>query len=67
MEITRKDPMTGKWNTMDIDVTQQQLDAWRSGKLIQDAMPHLSPDERDFIMAGYAAESWGKIFSEEEQ
>ncbi|MBW3019950.1 hypothetical protein KY334_01530 [Candidatus Woesearchaeota archaeon] len=47
---------------MDIDITEEQLVAWRMGELIQNVMPHLSPDEREVLMTGYNAEDWEKLF-----
>ena len=61
LKITRKDPLTGKTNTMKIRVTEDQLDAWKHGMLIQDAMPQLSPDEREFIMSGITKNSWSEM------
>ena len=58
MKITRKDPWSGKTNTMDINVTQAMLDDWKEGTLIQYAMPDLTPDEREFIKTGMTNESW---------
>lgn len=63
MLITRNSPFTGTTITINIDVTQAQLDAWKSGTLIQDAMPNLSADEREFIMTGITAEEWEELFS----
>ena len=58
MLITRKSIISGNVNTMDINVTQEQLSAWESGTLIQNAMPHLSADEREFIMTGITPQEW---------
>lgn len=58
MQITRKSPFTGKVNTLEIDVTPDQIAAWQGGALIQNAMPHLSPDEREFIMTGITPDEW---------
>ena len=63
MLITRTSPFTGTTISMNIDVTQAQLDAWESGTLIQDAMPNLSADEREFIKTGITAEEWEELFS----
>jgi hypothetical protein len=49
---------------MTIPVTQAQLDDWDSGTLIQDAMPHLSADEREFIMTGITEDEWERLFPE---
>jgi len=63
MLITRTSPFSGITNSMEIAVTQAQLDAWQSGTLIQDAMPNLSADEREFIKTGITAEEWEELFS----
>jgi len=63
MLITRNSPFTGTTISMNIDITQAQLDAWQAGALIQDAMPNISADEREFIMTGITAEEWDELFS----
>lgn len=51
--IQRRSPVTGQLNTMFLGVTTEQLHAWRmDGQLIQDAMPNLSPDQREFLISG---------------
>lgn len=62
MLITRKSAFTNNVHTMDINVTQEQLSAWESGTLIQNAMPHLSADEREFIMTGITPQEWEDAF-----
>ena len=62
MLITRKSAFTNNVHTMDINVTQEQLSAWESGTLIQNAMPHLSADEREFIMSGITPQEWEDAF-----
>ena len=49
MKITRIDPFTQKENTMELDITQAQLDRWQNGELIQNVFPYLTADEREFI------------------
>lgn len=66
MIIKRVSRFTGKHHEMDIDVTSEQLLAWQNGTFIQDAMPHLSPSEREFIMTGTTQEEWNAIFGEGE-
>jgi len=58
MIITKTSMMTGKINTMEIEVTQKQIEQWKNGMLIQDAMPNLTPDEREFIMSGVTSSEW---------
>ena len=62
MTIAKTDPVTGKKNTLDIPVTETQIQSWRLGALIQDAMPELSADQREFIMSGIMPDSWERIF-----
>ncbi len=54
-----------KDHTREIDVSQSQLDAWKSGVLIQNAMPNLSADDREFLMTGITPEEWDEHFSDE--
>jgi len=52
MKITRHSIVSGKDNTMELNVTQEMLDEWQTGAKIQDVMPHLSADEREFLISG---------------
>ena len=65
MIIERKSPFSGKVNQMDIDVTEEQLMAWRNGMLVQDAMPHLPVHEREFIISGITPEDWKNAFGDD--
>lgn len=67
MEITKLDPYSGKMNTLDLDITQEQIDKWRGGELIQNAMPHLNPDQREFLMTGIMPDSWDAIFEDADE
>lgn len=67
MQITRTSIISGVTRTMDIPVTLEQLYQWEVvGKNIQDVMPDLTADQREFIMNGVTAEEWDEIFGEEE-
>lgn len=52
MIINVKNLLSGRINTMDLPVTDEQIRRWRSGELIQKAMPHLTSDEREFLLSG---------------
>ena len=65
MLITRKSLISGNINTMSLPITEEQYTAWEQGTLVQDAMPHLSPDEREFVMTGITPEEWADNFGEE--
>ena len=62
MMITRTSPFTGMIHTKDILVTEEQLARWRGGERIQNVMPFLSADDREFIMTGITADEWNNTF-----
>ena len=63
--ITKHSPFTGKIHSMDIPVTQEQINKWQNGELIQKAMPNLTPDQREFIMTGITPTEWDSVFPPE--
>jgi hypothetical protein len=63
-KITRQSMLTGVLHTMELPVTMHQYTLWEEGMLIQDAMPNLSADEREFIMTGITPEEWDAEFNE---
>lgn len=65
MIIKRKSPLTGKINILDINVTLSQMNKWDNGELIQNVMPDLTDDEREFIMTGMTAEDWDYLFGKD--
>ena len=62
MQITQTSRFTGNTTTREIPVTQAELDDWASGTLIQNAMPALSADDREFLMTGATPEEWDEMF-----
>ncbi len=68
MKITRKSMYSGMIYIREINVTQEQLDEWtNTHALIQDVMPHLSADDREFLMTGITPDEWKSMFTEEEK
>lgn len=71
MLIERRSPLTGKVNTMDLPVTQAQLDEMAlpgpQRRYVQDIFPDLTNDEREFIKTGYTPEDWAAMFPEEDE
>lgn len=61
MEITRKSMYSGIIRTMDLPITQEQIDNWQSGTLIQNAFPQLNADQREFLMTGISAAEWNAM------
>ena len=64
MMVTRKSMMSGEVRTLNLDVTNQQLQRWRAGELIQNVMPKLTPSEREFIITGVTDEEWQESMRE---
>lgn len=58
MLITKTSMISGITRTVDVPVTEQQMEAWRAGLLIQDAMPGLSDAQREFVMTGITHDEW---------
>ena len=66
MLITKRSSITGNSHSREINVTQAQLDSWASGMFIQNAMPNLSTDDREFLMTGVTPEEWDKYIKNDE-
>ena len=62
MKITKVSMLSKIERSLELDVTAEEIKAWKSGMLIQDAMPRLTTDEREFIMTGITAEEWEKHY-----
>lgn len=62
MKITRKSMFTGVERTLELDVTQEELDAWQRGAKAQNAFPRLTAGQREFIMTGVIDEEWEAEF-----
>jgi hypothetical protein len=69
MRVTRRSSYSGKEHTLDLAITEQQLFDYEMGKsgLIQNAFPHLTADEREFLMTGITGDEWRKLFPPEEE
>lgn len=62
MQIRQTSILTGKTRVREIDVSEAQLQAWMNGALIQNVMPDVSPDDREFIKTGITPEEWDELF-----
>jgi hypothetical protein len=67
MLIKKTSSLTGIIHQKEINITQEQLDKWKSGVLIQNVMPHLSADDREFLISGTTSEEWDEYFKEDEE
>ena len=68
MNITKISSLTGIEHTLNINVTQDELlrveNRYNSKELIQNIVPNLTMDEREFLMTGITNEEWIRIFGE---
>jgi hypothetical protein len=65
MVVSRISTLTGKFHQVELPVTPEQLTAWEGGQLVQRVFPHLTADEREFIMSGITPEEWDAEFGVE--
>ena len=62
--IRKRSILSGKENTMWLPITNEQIDEWQNGKLIQNAMPELNNEQREFLVTGITPNEWKENFSE---
>lgn len=65
IDITRKSMFSGITRTRAMNVTHNQLAKWKTGTLVQDAFPHLSASDCEFLISGTTDEEWEEAFGEE--
>jgi len=61
--VTRRSVFTRELNTMEIPTTYERSEAWlHGGTVIQNALPELNVDQREFLMSGATPEEWEAMF-----
>ena len=64
--VTMKSPISGEVNVMYMPTTSERIESWRTGDgNIQDVLPELNADQREFLMTGITAKEWDEQFPEE--
>ena len=66
MVIERKSILSGKTSSMDLPITQLQYDLWKNGMLIQEVMPEIGVEQREFLITGMTKEEQMSFFNREE-
>lgn len=61
MKFWRVSTLTGIDRERELPVTLEQVEAWRAGTLIQNAMPHLSVDDREWLINGTTPSEWAAL------
>ena len=66
MEFTRISIISRQETTRDLPITPEQLAKWKAGAFVQDAFPHLSPEDRECFLTGIIKEEWEQLVAEED-
>jgi hypothetical protein len=56
LSVTAPCVQTGK--AYQVTVKESAYHAWQKGALIQNVMPELNADQREFLISGYSPEGW---------
>lgn len=77
IKVTRTSKFTGQSNTMELPLTQEELDAglarsWSANpgvgnEHMQDIFPQLDAGQREFLMTGVTPQEWDEMFPHEEE
>ena len=66
MMIAKTSSLSSKTHEMEIDVSDKQITLWMEGALIQDVMPNLTPEEREFLMTGITPAEWDATIGDDD-
>jgi hypothetical protein len=70
MIVEKRSFISGKVHSLDLDITQEQLirvnNRFATKELIQDIVPHLSEDDREYLITGSTPEEWVLAFGDDE-
>lgn len=61
MKVSMTSPLSGQTNVMELPITPEQLRRWEQGEFVQDVFPHLTADQREFLMTGITPEEWAAM------
>lgn len=60
INVANRCPMCGKTHSVEVNLTAYEK--WQNGELIQNAMPKLSPTEREQLISGFCPDCQTVIF-----
>lgn len=67
IEVTRVSPLTGKTNVRILEICRENYRQWELRNMAcQDAFPHLSAGDREFLISGSTEEDWEAMFQQED-
>ena len=62
MKIRKLSPISHEWNTMEVRITgEEYLQLCNTDLFIEDICPHLSSEEKDFLISGIFPSDWDLI------
>lgn len=70
MKVMRQSNLSGETNVREINITIEQYIAWQDAtdnddnRFVQNAFPHLSADDREFLISGITPEEWENAFGD---
>ena len=68
MNVTRTSILSGKTSTIFVEgLTQDMLNRWIEGELIQDALAGIPQELREFVMTGITPQEWLERLPPEEE
>ena len=68
VKVSKTSPFTGNTHTLEIPCTSEQLERWLAGEgVIQEIMPDVPAELREFLMTGITPEEWDKFIGPGEE
>ena len=68
MNVTRTSILSGRTSTIFVEgLTQDMLNRWIEGELIQDALAGIPQELREFVMTGITPQEWLERLPPEEE
>ena len=67
MLVTRRDPFNGQVNTIEMNITREQMIRWNEGEVAQRVFTQLTADEREFIISGIPPGKWEEYMGCDEE
>lgn len=67
MKVTNISRLTGKKHTRDLPITLAELERFEAGELAQVVWPHLSADDREFLVTGITPDEERNLLPPEDE
>lgn len=64
--VVRTSQLTGKVSEMQMRFDLTDYTNWQNGTVIQNALPYLNAEEREFLLTGITPDEWEDTYGEED-